>query len=505
MPRSTLPELPHLPQRGKDSSWDQNVSNNPQERRGGSISALGPDVELGRLEEEKPQKMPNAVLPIEERLAFLEERLLQLNPTNGYVSWSVQFLVANSYRRADRTLSEYAHEQISEIDFACYVPKNEIVRISSEDWHEKKSGKFAVPEKSVLTLTSTSRHWAGRLATPDYHSGTEETKETDTPDGDDGDLSPNILVQERPYRLAISGFELHRALEAIFGHPVSLNSNVWIWPFKHFITYESQIRQRLHREIASVGEMENPREKIGASVAFERPEQTTKEAHGADEIDNLEKSEEEQQYESAVRLCGQLECLVQFMDEDMEEIFSVKKSIADGSLRTISFDYLWLLYKPGDLIFSASQRRAYRVLHVTGGRTILDIGDQPSTSNLSKIQSNHSWEQHADQPVTFAHSKNTPFVIDAFYIDFDGEKFGPVPRRFVIQEYEGWQEIDTLPAFPAKFDANMKDTEKTLIRRGKRFIKLAGVSHKKYAGLSAREPSMADYQEEVSGKDYRHK
>lgn len=411
-------------------------------------------------------------------------------------------LVANKYRRADRTLSEYAPEQISEIDFACYVPKNEIVRISSGDWHEKKSGKFAVPEKSVLTLTSTSRHWAGRLATPDYYSGTEDTRETGTPSGDDGDLSPNALVLERPYRLAINGFELHRALEAIFGHPVSLNSNVWIWPFKHFITYESQIRQRLHKETASVGEMENPREKIGASVAFERHEQT-REINGADEIDNLEKSQEEQQYESAVRLCGQLECLVQFMDEDMEEIFSVKKSIADGSIRTISFDYLWLLYKPGDLIFLTNRRRAFRVLHVTGGRAILDIGDQPC--NLSTIQSNHSWEQHADQPVTFAHSKNTPFVIDAFYIDFDGEKFGPVPRRFVIQEYEGWQEIDTLPAFPAKFDANMKDTEKTLIRRGKRFVKLAGVSHKKYAGLSAREPSMADYQEEVSRIDYRHK
>ena len=83
MPRSTLSELPHLPQRGKDSSWDQNVNNSPQERRVGSISALGPDVELGRLEEEKPPIIPNAVLPIEERLAFLEERLLQLNPTNG--------------------------------------------------------------------------------------------------------------------------------------------------------------------------------------------------------------------------------------------------------------------------------------------------------------------------------------------------------------------------------------------------------------------------------------
>lgn len=401
-------------------------------------------------------------------------------------------------------MSEYAHEQISEIDFARYVPKNEIVRISSEDWQEKKSGKFAVPEKTVLTIANTSRHWVGRHATPDLEIGTDAIRETDTTDGDRGDLSLTAMTPEQPYRLAINGYELHRALELIFKQPVSLNSNVWIWPFKHFVTYESQIRQRLHKEKAFLKEMENPIEKNGASVAFERNGQETTGIYEADELDDDEKSPEEQQYEAAVRLCGQLECLVQFMDEDMKDIFSVKKRIADGSLRTISFDYLWLLYAPGDLIISSvnQQRaqRAYRTLHVTGGRAILDIGDQPSNNNSSSLQ-----PEHVDQASTFALSKNTQFIIDAFYIDFDGDKFGPVPRRFRIQEYEGWQAIDTLPAFPAKFSKNAKDTEKTLLRRGKKFVKLAGVSHKKYSGLSVREPGVADYQEEVSGKNYRHK
>lgn len=413
----------------------------------------------------------------------------------------LEVLVTNDHRRADRTLSEYAHEQISEIDFARYVPKNEIVRISSDDWHEKKNGKFAVPEKNVLTVSTTSRHWADRHAAPEIHSGIDEIGEIDPFDEDRGDLPLTALTPEQPYRLAINGYELHRTLETIFKQPISLGSNVWIWPFKHFITYESQIRQRLHKEKASVREMENPGEMIEASVAFEIQEQATKGIYGADENNDIEKSQEEQQYETAVRLCGQLECLVQFMDEDMKDIFAVKKNIANGSLSTISFDYLWLLYKPGDLIFSSGdQQRAYRVLHVTGGRAILDLGDQPSTNNVSTLQPNHSWEQHVDQASTFALSKNTPFIIDAFYIDFDGEKFGPVSRRFAIQEYEGWQAIDTLPAFPAKFSTKMKDTEKALLRRGKRFVKLAGVSHKKYTGLSARERGIADYQEEVSGK-----
>jgi hypothetical protein len=381
------------------------------------------------------------------------------------------------------------------------VPKNEIVRISSEDWHEKKGGKFAVPEQSVLTVSTTSRHWAGRHSSPEIHTGTGETKK-DNSSGDPGDFSLTASALERPYRLAISGFDLHRALETMFGLPVSPNNNVWIWPFKHFVTYESQIRQRLDTENASIREMENFRKRNGASVAFEGHGQAVNTIYRADEEDGAEENQEDQKYEAAIRLSRQLKCLVQFMDEDMREIFFIKKKIADGSLGTISFDYLWLLYEPGDLIFSGvNQQRAYRVLHVTGGRAILDIGDQPSTNNRSAVHPVRSWEQHEDQPFSFAHSRNTPFFIDAVYIDFDGDNFGPVPRRFVIQEYEGAHAIDSLPAFPAKFAKNADDIERTLIRRGKRFVKLAGVSHKKYAGLSAREPSVADYQEEVSAAD----
>ena len=187
------------------------------------------------------------------------------------------------------------------------------------------------------------------------------------------------------------------------------------------------------------------------------------------------------------------------MDEDMKELFSVKQKIEARTLRNIAFDYLWLLFKPGNLVFTSStQKRAYVVLHVTGGRAILDIGDQPATSNRNVSKPTRSWEQHEDQAVTYAHSKNTPFIIDTFYIDFDGDNFGPVPRRFVIQEYEGDQEIVALPAFPAEFDKDLQKTKDMLKDRGKKFVKLAGVAHRKYAGLSAREPSVADFQEEVS-------
>lgn len=90
MPRSTLDatnsslklsDLSCLSPRTKDPSWDQNISNTFQDRPRGSVSAAGPEAEFGRPEEGKLPKTPNPSLPIEERIAFLEEKISQLKST----------------------------------------------------------------------------------------------------------------------------------------------------------------------------------------------------------------------------------------------------------------------------------------------------------------------------------------------------------------------------------------------------------------------------------------
>lgn len=59
------------------------MNNAFQDRRSASVSAPGQDIEFGRLEEEKTPKIPNSTLPIEERLAFLEEKISLLKSTTG--------------------------------------------------------------------------------------------------------------------------------------------------------------------------------------------------------------------------------------------------------------------------------------------------------------------------------------------------------------------------------------------------------------------------------------
>ena len=93
--------------------------------------------------------------------------------------------------------------------------------------------------------------------------------------------------------------------------------------------------------------------------------------------------------------------------------------------------------------------------------------------------------------------KTSPFVIDCFYIDFDGTNFGPLPQEFVLEDYEGEVPINSLKVFPIRFDEDPIKTEKSLVRRGRKFVKLANVDHKYYSGRTLREATMLENQGEV--------
>ena len=195
------------------------------------------------------------------------------------------------------------------------------------------------------------------------------------------------------------------------------------------------------------------------------------------------------------RLRDELRCLVKFMDDDMKKIHSAQKGIDDGTKTTIAFDYLWQLFKPGDLVIKGGeQKRAYIVLHVTGGRA---LHRSARSTHREKDRWLNPQELLAKEAYLAKYPKTTPFVLDCFYLDFDGTNFGPRPEKFMFQEYDGEVPINSLEVFPAKFDESPKQTEKALVKRGKRFVKLTRVDHKYYSGKTIRELPVFDTQSEV--------
>ena len=100
--------------------------------------------------------------------------------------------------------------------------------------------------------------------------------------------------------------------------------------------------------------------------------------------------------------------------------------------------------------------------------------------------------------LTSYRSQVSPFTIDCVRFDYDGEKFGPVQDSISIFEYEEDRMITKLDVYPMSYAENADDLTKILLDRGRRFAAFQGFQHKRYEGLSLGEP-----QEEVSECELR--
>lgn len=189
----------------------------------------------------------------------------------------------------------------------------------------------------------------------------------------------------------------------------------------------------------------------------------------------------------------ELRCLVEFMDNDMQDLYELERQIADKTLKEIAFENLWLLFRPGTMFVSHHHYnknndkmiQAHRVLYVTGGREIINKGKKPVQVKLSRDRDWLSEPDSDDAACDNARSSSsqiTPFFIDSFHIDFDGAKLGPKARRYAIPPYVGRRPIASLDVYPISFDTEAEQTMIKLSRRGRRFVDLADGAHKDYFG-----------------------
>ena len=175
-----------------------------------------------------------------------------------------------------------------------------------------------------------------------------------------------------------------------------------------------------------------------------------------------------------------LQALCDVMNVYLSELLAEHSAIAERRQKKIKFYNLWLLFKPGSLVIKPHMpHRAYRVLHVHGGRPLLttaavDLDSAPSGVNTF---------------LDFARKSGiSPFVIECVGIDFDGANFGPLHEKVEIGEFEGWKTIVEFEAHPIDFANDAQSLRESLVARGHRFAQLQGFQHKKHNGLSLTDP-----------------
>lgn len=178
-----------------------------------------------------------------------------------------------------------------------------------------------------------------------------------------------------------------------------------------------------------------------------------------------------------------LQLLVNTIDSRLGSLLTLHNAIRDRAISKISFEHLWYLFQPGDVVVTSRKpHQAYRVIHVSGGRPLLTTVDITRNDKGAGAR-----------PALGRHSQVSPFNIDCMKFDFDGERFGPVQDTISILEYEEDRMITQLEVYPIGYTEKEQELSKTLLDRGRRFAGYHNFQHKRYEGLSLSEP-----QEEVS-------
>jgi hypothetical protein len=361
---------------------------------------------------------------------------------------------------------------ITEEEMEGIVQEIGITRVPLPQWRNVKTRAGIVPWlKTLLVATSPPP------SVPDGEDNSPTFSRTNTLDIDE---SMEATTCEGPVRLAINSRTLINVLRTITGFRFSSQQNVIIYPFKPLLTYETELRRHHSRaetrlQSLLVAQVSSAVDDPGAEIEADSARQ-----EGSDQqFPNVS------EVEKAQRLVSEMQCLIDFIDLDLQHLLTIKREVKKRNLQTISFEHLWICFQPGDFVVSSrdgsdDRMRAYQILHVTGGRPILDI---ENNADSETVGNEDSWTPRDRDVYAFMSSRVcTEFSIDCFYIDFDGTKYGPRPERFTITEFSGKQDMLSLPIYPLQ-QANISQTQmERLLERGRRFVAIKNLGHYEYQG-----------------------
>jgi len=170
--------------------------------------------------------------------------------------------------------------------------------------------------------------------------------------------------------------------------------------------------------------------------------------------------------------------LIQFMDEDLKEIFELRDKIREGTLQKIAFDDLWHLFDYGQEVLIKDKEQpdkstAHKVLKFTGGRKITASTklNPPLIRPIANALGPGMWDG--------------AFAVQCWSLHFDSVLYWPHEEVVGIRRYDGEMEITSLPVYPMKFDARPQLRE-TLIQQGRVFKHFASAqsSHRRYYGCN---------------------
>lgn len=201
-----------------------------------------------------------------------------------------------------------------------------------------------------------------------------------------------------------------------------------------------------------------------------------------------------------------LKCLLDFIltEPDLQRILGLRAQVETGSLETIRFSDIWLLFRPGDLVVSrvSNHWQLRKVYSTTGGQVQKIARDKHELEYSESRGSGKSAWTGATQTVEedrtekFLRESNfgigswTPLKVDCYTLAVVRDELRPIDGLWKIKPFEGEMRITDLPIYPVRFHPDTAGLLKRMEVRGLKFLMSPG--HKSYQGPSAKDPSAKD-------------
>lgn len=195
----------------------------------------------------------------------------------------------------------------------------------------------------------------------------------------------------------------------------------------------------------------------------------------------------------SVEALREVRCLMEFINVYLKPYL---KLFDPARNHKIQFTDLWHIFKPGDRVFAPLRAE-------NDAEALNPQANEPDTESKASVSSRDRYQKvwriyytHSGPPYASpeelesmkAHSKPkpkpAPFQLRCYYLDFDGERVGPVMHNFRINAFQGEKDINSLPIYPLKYAKNAATIEDQMRKRGQMFREFSTFQHRYYIGAS---------------------
>lgn len=259
------------------------------------------------------------------------------------------------------------------------------------------------------------------------------------------------------------------------------SSLVFLHPFKFFVIYAKTI-------VEATEDLEEKQSRAPPET-YDSSKSGSLETSGEQPASAVKSRTDDGEFQSKSAL-EHLQLVTKLLKVDLKPILDFRYGYEQATIPTVTFENLWLLFSFGGLVYYREPVKDHppalaRVTSCNGGRRLL---------NNRKWENSDTLQQGVTpQPGENSKGKENRFYIRQYTLDFDGESYGPVENMMTMPAWAGSRNIHDLKVFPFQYCTPNRDFDGAkfptaddykahLVERGKKFVSLGSIAHKRYDG-----------------------